>query len=56
MIKRNIGIVDPLIICANLFTQETTNMYGVNQFKTKADQIEEYLAGLKDHTKKHHSK
>ena len=56
MIKRILGIVVPLLICATLVAQDTPNIYGVNYFKPKADQREEYLAGLKDHTKKHHSK
>jgi hypothetical protein len=56
MIKRILGIIIPLMICATLVAQDTPNIYGVNYFKPKADQREEYLAGLKDHTKKHHSK
>ena len=56
MVKRIIGIIIPVFICTNLFAQSTANIYGVNYFKPKAGKLEEYLAGLKDHTKKHHSK
>ena len=56
MIKNKIGIIIPLLAFATLIAQTTPNIYGVNYFKPKAGQLEEYLAGLKDHTKKHHSK
>ena len=56
MLKRNLGIIVLLMTCVSMFAQENANIYGVNYFKPKAGQREAYLSGLKDHTKKHHSK
>ena len=56
MIKRILGIFIPLMICATLVAQENANIYRVVYLKPKAGQKEQFLAGLKEHTKKHHSK
>lgn len=56
MLKRNLGIIVLLMTCVSMFAQDNANIYGVNYFKPKAGQREAYLSGLKDHTKKHHSK
>ena len=55
MMKRILGIIIPLIICATLVAQENANIYRVVYLKPKAGQKEQFLAGLKEHTKKHHS-
>ena len=56
MMKRILGIIIPLIICATLVAQENANIYRVVYIKPKAGQKEQFLSGLKEHTKKHHSK
>ena len=56
MIKRIIGIIIPLLTCVTLVAQENANIYRVIYLKAKAGQKEQFLAGLKEHTKKHHSK
>jgi len=56
MIKRILGIFISLMICATLVAQENANIYRSIYLKPKAGQKEQFLAGLKEHTKKHHSK
>ena len=56
MMKRILGIIIPLIICATMVAQENANIYRVVYIKPKSGQKEQFLAGLKEHTKKHHSK
>ena len=51
MIKRIIGIIIPLLTCVTLVAQENANIYRVIYLKAKAGQKEQFLAGLKEHTK-----
>ena len=56
MMKRILGIIIPLMICATLVAQENANINRSIYIKPKAGQKEQFLAGLNEHTKKHHSK
>ena len=45
-----------LAFCAELYAQDNPNIVSMIYFKPKAGQKEQYLAGLKEHTEKHHNK
>ena len=56
MIKRIFGILIPLITCAALVGQVNTDVYSVIYLKPKSGAMDELLAGMKEHNKKHHNK
>ena len=56
MIKRILGILVALMICANLFAQDNEKIYRVTYLKPKAGSMDQLLAGMKEHNKKHHKK
>ncbi|MDP6433482.1 MAG: hypothetical protein QGI15_04085 [Candidatus Scalindua sp.] len=56
MLKRTISFAVALVLSAGLYAQDNPNIVSVVYFKPKAGQREQYLAGLKDHTDKFHSK
>ncbi|MBT4661725.1 MAG: hypothetical protein HN927_02145 [Candidatus Marinimicrobia bacterium] len=56
MIKRIIGIIILLLTCVTLVAQESANIYRVIYLKAKAGQKGQFLAGMKEHTNKFHSK
>ena len=56
MIKRILGILIPLLTCAVLVGQANSDIYKVTYIKPKSGQTDKFLSGLKEHTKKHHSK
>ncbi len=51
-----IFFVAGLAFCAELYAQDNPNIVSMIYFKPKAGQKEQYLAGLKEHTEKHHNK
>ncbi len=56
MVKRLIAISITLFIFSNLIAQENAKIYRVVYIKPVAGQKDQFLSGLKEHTKKHHSK
>tara|TARA_B100001123_G_C15120497_1_gene951146 strand:- start:250 stop:1005 length:756 start_codon:yes stop_codon:yes gene_type:complete len=56
MLKIITFFVVGLAFCAELYAQDKPNVFSMIYFKPKAGQKEQYLAGLKEHTEKHHNK
>ena len=56
MKKRILGIMIPLMTCVALFAQDNANIYRVVYLKPKSGGMDQLLAGIKEHNKKHHSK
>ena len=56
MIKRIFGILIPIITCTALVGQVNTDVYSVTYLKPKSGAMDELLAGMKEHNKRHHSK
>ena len=56
MLRIIIFFVVGLAFCAELYAQDNPNIVSMIYFKPKAGQKEQYLAGLKEHTEKHHNK
>jgi len=56
MIKRILGIFVPLLTCVAIFGQDNAEIYRVTYLKPKAGGMDELLAGMKEHNKKHHNK
>jgi len=56
MLRRSISIASIMVFSVGLYAQSTPNIASVVYYKPKAGDRQEYLAGLKDHTKKFHSK
>ena len=54
MLKRTISFAVALVLTAGLYAQDNPNIVSVVYFKPKVGQKEQYLDGLKDHTKKFH--
>ena len=54
--KRILGIIIPLLTCVAIFGQNNADIYRVTYLKPKAGGMDELLAGMKEHNKKHHNK
>jgi len=56
MTKKILQIFISLFLCTIIFAQDNSKIYRVTYLKAKSGSMDQLLAGMKEHNKKHHNK